>query len=512
MADQPNFLVVMSDQHRPDALGSVTPAVETPTLDALAARGVRFEEAYTTSPLCGPARMSFLTGLYPHNTGILQNGGWQPAADPTFFQALQDAGYYTAHVGKSHYGGPDVEHFEEKADFMRERGFEYVRESEGTGPATTMNSNHWVADHWEREGLLEPFREDLKRRRTESGFWSSPLSTEEHFDAVISRGAIEFLEEYDREAPFCLFVGWGGPHDPLDPPAEFAEMYDGVDVPLPIEPGDFGDWVPERARAFIEREGLTGPTQDEWDQERVAAANGGNMATTVTPEGYWRPPLNAESFREMRRYYYGKVSLLDYWLGEMTDALAAAGELENTVVVYLSDHGEMAGDHGLVGKKCFYDASVRIPMVVAGPGIAEGETTDELAEIIDVGPTLLDLAGADDRGRTFGESLAGVLEDPATGRVKRDAVFSQVRGHTDNYKTMVATREYKYAVDNEGEGYLLVDRERDPEERENVLGHPDYADVERDLRDRLLRFYHVTGTRFVNVGDGRHEIVDPGLE
>ncbi|MFB6219316.1 MAG: sulfatase [Halobacteriaceae archaeon] len=511
MPDRPNVLILMSDQHRPDALGCAgNGAIHTPNFDRLARRGVVFEEAYTTSPLCGPARMSFLSGVYPHNTGILQNGGWQPADDPTFFQRLRDAGYYTAHVGKSHWGGGDFDHFDENEAFMRARGFEFVRETEGTGPATTEHTEHWVNEHWREAGHLGEFRADLARRRNESGFWSSPLPTEEHWDSVVSREALEFLSGYDRDEPFCLFVGWGGPHDPLDPPAEFAEMYDADEMPAPVESEPFGEWVPERAREFMEREGLAGPTQDEWPAERIEGANAGHMATTVTPEGYWRPPLDDAGWRELRKHYYGKVSLLDYWVGEFLDTLDARGDLEDTVVVYLSDHGEMAGDHGLVAKKTFYDASVRIPLIVSGPGFEDGVTTDALAEIIDIGPTLLDAADADPPGRSFGESLCPVLR--GEGGVEREAVFSQVRGHTDNYKAMVATPDYKYAVDNDARGYMLFDREADPDERENLIGHPDYYEVERDLRERLLEFYHVTGTRFVNVGDGRHEILEPGLK
>jgi choline-sulfatase len=512
MADRPNVLVLMSDQHRPQALGCAgNDAVHTPNFDRLAERGVTFEEAYTTSPLCGPARKSFISGVYPHNTHMIQNGGWLPADDETVFQRLQEAGYYTGHVGKGHWGPGIEDHYDENEAYMYQRGFDYVCESAGTGPGTALDDRSFVSDEWARKGLLETFQEDLLRRREESGFWPSPLSVENHFDGVVSRRAIDFLDGYDRSEPFALFVGWGGPHDPLDPPEAMVETYDGADIPDAVEPAEPGDWVPGRAVEFMENEGIAGPTQDEWPAEAVEKANGGYLPTTVHPGGQWRPEMRSEEVETLRRYYYAKVSLLDHWLGEILDTLEARGELENTLVVYTSDHGEMAGDHGLLAKKSFFDASVRIPFIVSWPAEFEtGGRTDALTEIIDIGPTVLDAATGSRDLRTFGESLVPVLGNPDGETTDRDAAFSIVRGHTDNHKAMVVTHEYKYAVDNEGAGYMLFDREADPDERENLLGHPDYADVERELQGRLLQFYHETCTQYQK-GGSDDVIREPGL-
>ncbi|MFB6218632.1 MAG: sulfatase, partial [Halobacteriaceae archaeon] len=444
-------------------------------MDRLAERGVRFEECYTPSPLCGPARASVISGVYPHNTHVHSNGGILPRDDESLFGTLRDAGYYTALVGDAEYGQPGVEdHLGENEEYLHARGFEYVHETPGAWGAG--NSKSYFSDYLEEKGLWAEFSEDYDRRMAESGHWASVVPFEDHPDSYIRRQAVEFVEEYDRERPFCLQVGFNGPHDPMDPPERMLDRYDPADLDGPEPSLANPDWVPDRARAFMEQGALVGP-EDSW----------------------WRPKMSPEATREWRSYYYGKVSLVDYWLGELLDALEARGELENTLVVYTSDHGEMAGDKGMLTKHVFFDQSVRVPCIVSWPEqFAAGAATDALVSLLDLYPTFLDVAAAGE-GRTFGASLAPVLDDPA--RSHREAVFSFVHGFASrsepyDYKTMVATADHKYCVDSWGEGYMLFDRTDDPGETTNYLGHPDYEDAERALRDRLLRFFQTTGTQF----------------
>jgi len=470
MTDQPNILILFSDQHRHDALGAAgNDSIRTPNLDRLAARGVRFTDAHTTSPLCAPARNSFISGKYPHNHHRWGFGDPLPADDESVFRHLQDAGYYTSHVGKSHYKG-GVDDLRENEPYMYERGFDFVHETTGQWGAQDIDS--YMTDRWEEAGLLETFREDYRRRREESGLWPSPLPWEEHMDSYVCRRGVEFVEEYDRDDPFCLFVGIPGPHDPMDPPRKFADWYDANDVPTPVEPGDHGEWLPENAREHMEREGWAGPKGVNW----------------------WRPGMSAEQFREWRAFYYAKVSLIDHWIGEMLDTLERRGMLEDTIVVYTSDHGELAGDHGMLGKRTHLANSVRIPLIVSYPDeYASGAQTDALAELIDVVPTVLEAAGAGEDAQTDGQSLTAVLESPGDQeREPREVVLSEVADRDGETKTMVATKDYRYAIDGDGEGYLLFDRSEAPDELTNYVGHPDYESVEADLRDRLLEAYQQT--------------------
>ncbi|WP_276256587.1 sulfatase family protein [Halomontanus rarus] len=471
MSSLPNILILFSDQHRHDALGATgNDSIQTPNLDRLAERGVCFNDAHTTSPVCVPARNSLISGRYPHNHDRWGFGEPLPVEEDSVFRQLQEAGYYTAHVGKSHLGG-DHDHLRENESYMHDRGFDYVHET--TGQWASQNVDSYMTDHWAEEGLLETFREDYRRRREDSGLWPSPLPWEEHMDSYVCRQAIEFVESYDREEPFCLFVGIPGPHDPMDPPERFADMYDPSDVDPPLEPDEHGDWLPQNAREHMEREGWAGPKGEDW----------------------WRPDMTAEDYHEWRALYYAKISLIDYWVGEIQDAVAAEHDLEDTLFVYTSDHGEMAGDHGMVAKRVHLANSVRIPLIVDWPGTAaSGGRTDALAELIDVVPTVLRAAGVEDpESDADGVDLTPVLENPDDpDREPRDVVLSEVADREGECKTMIATKAHRYAIDDDGEGYLLFDRNEEPDELTNYAGHPEYRDIEQELRDRLLVAYQST--------------------
>jgi len=189
----------MPDQMRADCLGAAgNPVIQTPTLDRLCSEGVLFTNAFTVSPLCMPARASFVSGLYPHNHHMWANAGRLPAGDETFFHHLQKAGYYTAHVGKSHYY-PQLsgEHLSAYEPYMHARGLDYVHET--TGPWATSRTDSYMTDHWQQLGLLNAFREDYEKRRKARPFavWPSPLPTEEFADSYVGRHAVRFIDTYE---------------------------------------------------------------------------------------------------------------------------------------------------------------------------------------------------------------------------------------------------------------------------------------------------------------------------
>jgi choline-sulfatase len=447
--DQPPILILMPDQQRWDALGCAgTPAVRTPNMDRIAAEGVRFSNAVSVSPLCMPARAAFVTGLYPHNFGMWTNSGELPADDETLFQCLQRAGYRVAYVGKSHFYPHGDFHMHEREDWMRRRGIDIVREC--TGPHATTRTRSFVTDRWERKGLWQVFKDDYARRGKAGpveALWPSPLPDDEHLDALIGEKALEVIEAYDEERPLCLFVGFGGPHEPWDAPARWAETYDPADCVTGIPCEALPATLPEHAR------------------ERLSHGRHENI-----PE---------EAARKIHALYYAKVSHIDHWFGRIMDAFERRGWLQEALIVHWTDHGEMLCDHGRFHKSVFYDGSVRIVMTVRWPGRVEaGQVCGALVETIDVFPTILEAVGAEHSGRCLGRSLWPCLRDPSAEI--REAAFSEV-----NETTMVMTRTHKYAMDSQGRGYMLHDLERDPREEHNLIGAARMGALERRMRDLL---------------------------
>ena len=452
---QPHILILMPDQQRADSMGCAGhPIIQTPNMDKLAKEGVRFTHAYTVSPICMSARASFISGLYPHNHGMWTNAGQLPADDETFFHHLKQLGYFTAHVGKSHYYPHGGKHLRKYEEYMHARGIDYVHET--TGPWATVSTDSYMTDHWQELGLLEAFREDYVKRRNNGplSVWPSPLPAEDYLDSYIGNQAVEFVDSYQDDKPMCLFVGFGGPHEPWDAPGDYATMYRPSDTPLHIPPASFGDWMSQEAIKRMEQGRIENITE--------------------------------EDIQKIRANYYGKISLVDYWFGEILGAFDRKGWLDNTLVVFWSDHGEMAGDHQRLHKSVFYESSVRVPLIIRWPGHIEGgKISDTLVENIDVYPSLLEAVGAEQSQRCLGKSLWPVLRNPDTQH--RDAVFSEIdsQGHRN---IMVRTNRYKYALDETGQGYLLYDLIEDPQEQNNLIGKNDMKQVEMELRDRTLCF------------------------
>ena len=463
-----NILIIMPDQLRADSLGCAgNKVIKTPNIDRIAREGVLFSNAYTVSPICMPARASFVSGLYPHNHTMWTNAGSLPPDDETFFHHLQRKGYFVAYIGKSHfYPHRAGDHLKNHEDYMRARGIDYVHET--TGPWATVRTDSYMTDHWREKGLLSVFREDYLKRRDFGPFalWPSPMPTDEFLDSYIGRKAVEFIEGYDGSKPFCLFVGFGGPHEPWDPPGEYAEMYDPDEVPPPIPPERAREWTPPYAAERMRKGVLEG--------------------------------LTDEIARRIRASYYGKISLIDRWVGEILDALERRGWLEETMIVLWSDHGEMAGDHGRLHKSVFYESSVRVPLIIRVPGIEGGRVVPALVEIIDVYPTILEAVGAEPSRRCFGRSLMGLLKGEAES--VRDEVLSEIHAF-GCYNYMIRTERFKYAMNGEGEGFMLFDLEEDPDEQVNLIGHPEYGDVEREMRERLLRAIASSQCRYGRGGE-----------
>ncbi len=446
----------MPDQHRADCMSCAGhPQIRTPNMDRLAAEGMRFANAITACPLCMPARASFIAGQYVHNHSMWTNRGELLPGEESLFRRLQENGYYTAHIGKSHYYEHRDFHMRDREPYMHSRGLDYVHET--TGPWATCRTDSYMTDLWAERGYLEAFRQDYARRRERApriSVWASPLPVELFMDSYIGSEAVRFVEDYDRQAPFALFVGFGGPHEPWDAPGDYATMYDPDQTPPPIPPADPGPWVPGYAA--------------EWQR------NGRQKAMTMDDVG------------RLRANYYGKITLIDHWLGRILDACERRGFLDDLLVVFWSDHGEMAGDHWRLHKSVFYEGALRIPFIIRWPGrVPARRVCDALAQTVDIMPTILEAVRATVPRTCLGKSLWPVIEGRAES--VRDAAFSEIEAG-GRRNIMVRTTRHKYAIHGDGTGYLLYDLAEDPGEQNNLIGHPETAELESQLRELIFRF------------------------
>ncbi|MFW6060082.1 MAG: sulfatase [Phycisphaeraceae bacterium] len=444
---RPNILFIMDDQHRFDWLGCAgADWVNTPNIDRLAARGMRFTNCYTNAPVCAPARIALATGKQITRVGALSNGAYLPLSAPTYYQRLRDHGYYVGCVGKLDLAKPDrYNGIRGDRPITYAWGFTHPIECEGKMHAGGYSEpiGPYTA-HLHERGLLQKFHEDYKQRSMTG--WAidtrdSVLPTEDFEDAYIGRRAAEWIADIPDDFPFHLFVSFVGPHDPFDPPTEYAERYRGADMPEPIPPA--GEDKPESIRRKAE-----------------ALEHAGR-----TPE----------QIAEARRQYSAAVEQIDDEVGRMIGALEQRGMLENTYIIFSSDHGEMLGDHGLYTKSVPFEAAAHVPLIIAGPGIPAGRTSDAMVELIDLNPTICDLAGVEPAPSLDARSLAPVLREEANEH--RSEVLSMLMGFQ-----FVCDGRHKL-IQYVNAGNALYDIEQDPAEQRNVVDeHPDVA---RRLGQRL---------------------------
>ena len=445
----PNILLLMTDQQRWDAMSCSGNWVQTPNLDRIASEGIRFTNCVTTSPVCIPTRLSLATGLYPHNTQVWNNMNHQmPAETPTWMQAVRDAGYRTSLFGKTHLH-PHNGDLREREGLMNAYGLDDVNEI--GGPRASANVLSHMTAMWEEKGLWEAYRADYRERFSTKPYLVRPstLELEDYADVYVGQQAKQYLQNYERDEPWCCWVSFGGPHEPWDTPEPYASMYDPRDMP-PAVPRPFSE---KRPRGHLDRV-----------MRRM------------------NPAFEPGEIGRLRANYAGNVTLIDDQIGEILDTIEARGELENTIIVHTSDHGEMNGDYGLIYKGNFLNGAVRIPLLVRTPDSTNGESVCESpVEWIDIGPTLVEMASGELEHRQFGKSLCPVLTQPEA--THRDFAISEIEG-----EIMLLNREWKMALNANGEVYLLFDVQNDPNEIQNLAGRSEVVDIETALRLQILEW------------------------
>ncbi len=445
--DRPNVLLIMTDQHRADCIGAVgNEYVKTPNLDRLAARGVLMRRAFTNCPVCAPARIALATGLLPSRVGAMGNNAYLPRSARTYYQRLRDEGYRVGSIGKLDLAKPDSYNGrfgDRPCNFGW--GFTHPCECEGkmhAGRGSVDNGGPRGPYNFylQEKGLLEKFCDDYTARRKAGwayeAHWDSVLETEDWEDCYIGRKASEWIRDIPDDFPWHYFVSFVGPHDPFDPPTEYADRWRDAPVPTAIP---------------LRREGKSHFRQDEmheFDPEIVAIT---------------------------RRQYYASIECIDDQIGLILDALEARGQLDDTYIIFTADHGEMLGDHGRYTKGVMYEGSMAVPLIAAGPGIAGGRVSEALAELIDVNATICELAGLPPQERIDAKSFAPLL----FGRTDehRDCVYSEIQRCS-----ALRTARYKY-ISNPGNVAELYDLQEDPDELNNIA--PDRRDIATELRRKM---------------------------
>jgi len=432
-----NFLIVISDEHRKDAMGCVGhPIVKTPNLDALAARGVVFENAYTPSPMCVPTRAALACGDYVHRTGFWDSATPYDGSIKSWMHRLRDSGVDVTSIGKLHFRST-----------KDDNGF-----SEEVMPMHVVGGVGWPV------GLLRENPPDYDSAAELAEHVGAGESSYTDYDLAITAATEEWLHARRKSTqPWTAFVSLVSPHYPLTAPQEFFDLYDPAEMDMPI--GCDGEAAPEHSELK-------------------------NIAAFFKYQQYF----DAQKTREAKAAYYGLTSFMDDCFGRIIRALDDSGQAEDTVVLYVSDHGDMMGDQGFWTKQVMYEASASIPMIMAGPGVPEGRRVTTGTTLLDIAATANDLKGVDvdDGVDRPGKSLRDIaLTDDDPDRT----IFSEYHdGGSTTGTFMVRWQNWKYVyyVDHPPQ---LFDLNADPNELTNLAvgggGEPASRDVLKEGERRL---------------------------
>ncbi|MDP6354448.1 MAG: sulfatase-like hydrolase/transferase [Planctomycetota bacterium] len=471
--NKPNVLIVMSDQHHHRFMGCAGhELMQTPVMDRLAGRGLRFSNTYCPFPLCGPSRMSFMTGRYPSTTGCLTNQCHLNSDVPTYAHAFGAGGYDTVLSGRMHFVGQDQRHgFDERI----------IGDCGGTAYINPVTG-------WKLEEVLGPLIDTPGMGRTPLRK-SGPGHTGYHaYDRTVTETTVEWLHARGKEVaagnlerPFMMTVGYVSPHCPFVAPPEDYALYDDK-ITADDLPDPHLDGIHDVHRNIRKRWKLSDePIPVEW-QRRTSVA------------------------------YHGLCTFLDRELGRIIHALEESGLAEDTIVVYTSDHGEQLGEHGLWWKSTFYDGSIGVPMLMAGPGTeGGGRVVTQNIGLIDLGQTLLDLAGVELLPNIDGNSFRSLINGDLDTWPDQTISEATAQSPTDEgvIQRLIRRGPWKLCYYHEMR-VQLFNIEEDPLEHHDRWDDPDCAGIVTDLterilegwdRDRMLRTYRAKRDEQVLFGE-----------
>jgi iduronate 2-sulfatase len=423
------------------------PVVQTPNFDRLAARGIRFQRAYSQLPICNPSRASLFSGLTPERCGVLGQGqNYQPGQDdPPFMHRVFAAnGYDTLQIGKIFHG-----HHEAVA-----------RVSKKTGKAAPLKATDdpegWTHT-WDKPivsdaGKLNNSRDAMEQGKGEAREYKMLEGVDDTrlYDGVAAREVAEQLEVYAQtHRPFFMAVGFRKPHLPWHLPKQYFDLYKLEDIRLPVVPVGYEKTLPDIVK------------NNSVNDDEI----------TVKQE------------RELIRAYMAAVSYVDAQLGIVLDAMDKNDLWKNTIFVVTGDHGFMLGEHGMWGKRTLFEESCQVPLMMAGAGIKPGTVSPRTVENLDIYPTLMDVAGLPKHGKLMGRSLVPLLKDPQAEWTRPAYTIVYKDG---DFGRSIRTERYRYTEWNDGKDHVeLYDEEKDPGEYANLARDGNYAGVVGELRPLL---------------------------
>ena len=478
---KPNILFILTDQQRRDSMRAYgNEWIKTPNLDKLADKSFVFENAYVTQPVCTPARASIMTGLYPYATG-LQRNNIPLSRDISTIGDMIDDEYYNAHMGKWHLGDDmtpqhGFDTWEAVEDFQR------VRITRKEYRYQEAPYNQWLRDHGVEPPSMSMSYEgwvgvaELTEEQTQAGF--------------LGHKASEFIREFPEgdhaDQPWMLYVNFFEPHPPYTGPLN--DLYDPNEID--VGPGfrvrpDSGSLV-NRLRSDYYMGGGNNPLGEA----------GGDVHDTTTEEG----------FRKLRAQYFANVTLVDTQLGKIFESLEESGQADNTIIVFTSEHGEMAGDHGMLEKRSLYEEASNVPFLMYVPWLNNYQQTRIAGSVgqVDLVPTLLDLSGSEIPDHIEGKSLRSVLRGEED--LSDNDVFIQWNGMGDRnlgspdinrmvsipWRGVVTGDRWKLNL-SPGDQCELYDLNSDPAELNNLFNKPEHKDRIRQMAARIRIWQDETG-------------------
>ncbi|NNC80570.1 MAG: sulfatase-like hydrolase/transferase [Acidimicrobiales bacterium] len=500
---RPNVLLVLTDQHRPDHLGfGGNPIVQTPTLDALAARSMRFTSAFVANPLCQPNRCSMLTMRYPSVHGTRHNGIALDWDANTFVRRLRADGYRTGLVGKGHFqnfelwpdiareqfdfsldeqasltGLPGVDRWDAYESIQRHvdedvvfpddyYGFEHVEIASNHGDEVTGHYVGWLrekgSDWHDVAGLAnaEWVSSDWEQVRKPS------MPVELYSTTFVAERSAAWIEDHaDDDEPWFLQCSFPDPHHPFTPPGDYAHMYSPADMVLPATFDDPHSHSVPHIQRMIATRGQLNPT----------------------------PALQAPNETQLRQamaHEYGAITMIDDAIANVLASLERSGQADDTIVIFTSDHGDMFGDHGLILKMfVHYDGVLRVPFTISGPGIQAG-STDSMVNTLDLGETILDLCGVDSYFGSQGKSLTPILDNPSVELrnallIEEDQIRDGLGAGVQPRMRTLLTKTARLTRYQNVDEHCLFDLGNDPDELENRWNDPSSITLRREMGEAL---------------------------
>ncbi len=455
--------MIMTDQQRYDLMGCVNSAVITPSIDALAAQGNLFTAAYSSTPSSTPARAGLLTGSSPWQHGMLGYGKQAAHYKHAMPRMMKGGGYWTVGVGKMHFApqqnthGFDVMLTDESGRiespfFMSDYRKWFNTVAAGQNPdATAIDWNSHEASVYKLTEELHPTR------------WTGDV-------------AVEIIESYSGDEPIFLKVSFARPHSPYDPPQRVLDMYEGRDIPAPA----IGEWVPQA-----------------WREKTTD-----NSPGKTSPIG----AFGDEYAMNSRRHYYAATTFIDEQVGRIVEALKQRGMYDNSLIVFISDHGDMMGDHNLWRKTYAYEGSAAIPFIVKMPKteprvVAAGVPITEPVELRDVLPTFLDIAGIEQPAEMDGKSVLPLIQSSSPEwREFIDMEHSTCYWDT-NYWMALANDHYKYIWNRATGEEQLFDLHQDESEINDLSQSSEYRTTLLKMRAAMVKHLEIRGEKWVKDGE-----------